>query len=855
MGKYDKYKKIILSANLIKSMITTSIPGSYGHLTTAGPGNEGVDLAEWINEKIEEGTIIASSSPSATNLSFVRDSTTLTVQSDTGTDAVLPAASSTLAGVMSASDKTNLSSLIVLSGVPAGSSNLNTFTGTIIPDNSSVKQALQALETELENASDGNGIYSGSGTIPTTTVATVTDKFSIDIPVAGGIFEVGDYNNIVTNGNHFIRLQTDYGIEMGRGNGFFPRFEMNPFKTEFYGPEASGNDVFHFNSVSPGYLNTSKVKFNIGSSNGNFQGLVYSNDFSADFVANSLITKQYLENQISAIPHNDLTGLQGGVAGEYYHLTQDEYEDLFVSAPPNSIVGSDTGGSIKSLGVAGSITFSGTNIQLVNDNVSPGNNKYYGTNASGVKGFHDITLLGISSVSVTDSSDIDFTVTNPTTTPNITGILTASGVIAGSYGSSSAVPVFSVDSKGRLTSAGNTAISISSSSISDFNESVDDRVDSLLVAGTGITLTYDDTANTLTIASSGTVSGTGTANYVAYWNGASSLTGDVDFQFDGTYLTLGTPTPASLSRFTTKGTGSTVSTYGYTHQNSAGNNVFQVADNGALTIGVLGDVYIHPDQMNISAGGTYVISKSGGDLGLYSDTTVVVESGGIATNTASFKSVATRSTNSGNLINAQIEGNFSMVAGSNRYSDLYINTQVNQSGGTSPIRSIYINPTLTAATNYAGIEINAPGHTALKTTAGHVSFTLGSDATGDIYYRDPNGNLARLPIGTASQVLGSTGTVPAWTTTSGSLPGGSAGDFLIYSGGNWTAASQLKEKQSGITGTNMTLASPPLASTPIYIYKNGVLQDDPDDYSISGTTVTFVNALVSADKIISIYFI
>ncbi len=41
------------------------------------------------------------------------------------------------------------------------------------------------------------------------------------------------------------------------------------------------------------------------------------------------------------------------------------------------------------------------------------------------------------------------------------------------------------------------------SSITDFNEAVDDRVSSLLVAGTNVTLSYDDTAGTLTINSTG----------------------------------------------------------------------------------------------------------------------------------------------------------------------------------------------------------------------------------------------------------------------------------------------------------------------------------------------------------------
>src|SRR5262249_54120370 len=40
--------------------------------------------------------------------------------------------------------------------------------------------------------------------------------------------------------------------------------------------------------------------------------------------------------------------------------------------------------------------------------------------------------------------------------------------------------------------------------VTDFSEATDDRVASLLVAGTNITLTYNDAANTLTIASAGT---------------------------------------------------------------------------------------------------------------------------------------------------------------------------------------------------------------------------------------------------------------------------------------------------------------------------------------------------------------
>lgn len=53
----------------------------------------------------------------ATNLSFTRDATTVTIESDTGTDAVLPAVSTTEAGVSTAADKTKLDGIEALAEV------------------------------------------------------------------------------------------------------------------------------------------------------------------------------------------------------------------------------------------------------------------------------------------------------------------------------------------------------------------------------------------------------------------------------------------------------------------------------------------------------------------------------------------------------------------------------------------------------------------------------------------------------------------------------------------------------------------------------------------------------------------
>lgn len=149
MGRYDKYKKLIIGANLVKNTITTSIPGYYGSVTVGGPGNEGIEMVTWINERIEDGSIEVSPSSGNTNLSYIRNSTTVTVESDTGNDAILPVATTSLAGVMGASDKVNLNSLITLSGVSANATHLGTFTGSIIPDNSTIKAAIQSLETAI----------------------------------------------------------------------------------------------------------------------------------------------------------------------------------------------------------------------------------------------------------------------------------------------------------------------------------------------------------------------------------------------------------------------------------------------------------------------------------------------------------------------------------------------------------------------------------------------------------------------------------------------------------------------------------------------------------------------------------
>lgn len=784
MGKYDNLKGLTLPSNIVKNSVST-VTNSTGQKVVGAMGNEGIILVDWIQERIDDGSIDPGSFPSiGTNLSSTRDSTSVSIRSDTGTDATISVVTTSFAGVMSAQDKVNLESLITLSGIAAGSIDLGTFTSTIIPDNSTIYEAFQALEQAVN-------------TIPSITLGDLTS-----------------INNAITIANGVNAVNGDVSITFNPGNV----------------------DL----ATLGGSLELSQLD-TTGATNGQFIAFNGTNYVPFTFV--------------QTIPdHNDLTNIQGGTTNEYYHLTSALHTQL-TAASSNILLGRvATSGVIQQITLGGSLAFNSTALQLVNDSAAPGNLKYYGTDGSGVKGWYTLSAIGtVTNVSATNSADLTFTVTNPSTTPDITAVLTNTGVTAGTYGSSSNVPVITVNSKGRVTGASNTAISITSANISNFSEAVQDEVAGALVAGTNISLVYDDVSNTLTI--NNTASYSGVTNRIAYWSSPSVLTTDADLGFDGTYLTLGQPVSSLLAKFTSKGTGSTLSTYGYVHQNSSNVDVFKVADNGAIYVGALNEVFIHPDAINLSTGGNFPISVSGGELNLYSDLTVTAEGGGTSSNIPSFKSIATRSSVTGSLYNAQILGNVTLASGSNSYTDLLVETRVNQTSHTGAIIGVSIRPVITAANNYRALQIDAPGQTAIRTVAGNVRFDFGSDAEGDLFYRSSTGNLVRLGVGSASQVLGSDGTVPTWISSSSSLPSGTNGDFLIYSGGSWISATQQREKITGVTGTTFNLATTPLSGVMIMLFRNGVLQDDTDDYTIVGTLITMNIALVSADKITTIYYI
>ena len=115
----------------------------------------------------------------------------------------------------------------------------------------------------------------------------------------------------------------------------------------------------------------------------------------------------------------------------------------------------------------------------------------------------------------------------------------------------------------------------------------------------------------------------------------------------------------------------------------------------------------------------------------------------------------------------------------------------------------------------AASTVSIPGDIAL--TGG---IDLGSDATGDMYYRDGSGHLARIAVGSDNHVLTLDGTTPGWEAASGG--GGGADSAWSGKPSNYTASpnDQLVCNHAS-TPFTITLPSSPSAGNTVTIKNVG----------------------------------
>ena len=135
------------------------------------------------------------------------------------------------------------------------------------------------------------------------------------------------------------------------------------------------------------------------------------------------------------------------------------------------------------------------------------------------------------------ASSRNFTVTGDATTDSAQSFdgtgnvalpitLANSGVSAATYGDADSVAQVAVDSKGRVTSASNVDISITSGAVSDFTEAVQDVTGGMVSSNTetNIAVTYDDASGKLNFAVDDIALGSETSgNYVAGVSGGTGV--------------------------------------------------------------------------------------------------------------------------------------------------------------------------------------------------------------------------------------------------------------------------------------------------------------------------------------------
>jgi hypothetical protein len=310
-------------------------------------------------------------------------------------------------------------------------------------------------------------------------------------------------------------------------------------------------------------------------------------------------------------------------------------------------------------------------------------------------------------------------------------------------------------------------------------------------------------------------------------------TGTVNCSPECSIWGLGSPTPASITIGTTALTFNMIGASGGISSVSltagTGNLVVGGSPGAALTIATK----VALDTQS----GNSIFALPSTDAGgvVYRTNVTTPQLDTIAAPTGGFASgfgISYYSVLAGNSINPQggalIGGLSALTLGANQEISLFSDstgyrpligmpTPTSQDGTTLLSNDFSYKQVGTAQLASAAVTTAKLGSSLTLTTP---SITLGSDATGDLFYRNSGGAVTRLGIGTTGQVLAVTSGLPAWATSSASLSttdgthtvsstsSQTYGDCFVIGGSAGAATVNLTQQvNSSNTGAPYTIAT------------------------------------------------
>lgn len=377
-------------------------------------------------------------------------------------------------------------------------------------------------------------------------------------------------------------------------------------------------------------------------------------------------------------------------------------------------------------------------------------------------------------------------------------------VTVGSYGGAGTVATFTVQGDGRLTAAGNTAISISSSAVTDFNEAAQDAYGTLITNSTqsGITVAYDDANTKVTYSVAGQSvniygdSGVTVLGVTAAGGGSFSILGGtgltaaatsstLTLNLDNTAVTggsyggagtVGTFTVDAQGRLTAAGntaisiTGSQVSDLGTAAVTSVTGTSNEITVSGTGTGPWTGAVTIGlPDNVTITNTLTVTgdLVVNGNTTTLNTSTLTVEDKNIVLANVAT--PTDTTADGAGITVLGSTNKTFNWVDATGSWTsseDLNLLAGgVFRINGTEVLSGTTLGSGVTASslTSLGTIATGVWNGTIIASGYGGTGFN--TYTTGDLIYTSATNTLSKLGIGSTGQFLKVVAGVPSWSDT------------------------------------------------------------------------------------------